>query len=94
MTAEEFLVDAYKQLKKDFDGAIKIIDELRDELEDKNEEISQYEALVAIFEKHLCVTKYGADFEFVNYKADEVPDFEFLKDYFDVDFVENDERSE
>ena len=94
MTAEEFVVDCYKQLKKDFDGAIKIIDELREDIEDKNEEISQYENLVSVLQKHISVDKYGINIEFRNYKAEDKDDIEYLKDYFDVEFAENDECDE
>ena len=91
MTAEEFVVDCYKQLKKDFDEATKIINDLREDIEDKNEEISQYENLVSVLQNHLSVDKYGIiNIEFRNFKAEDKDDIEYLKDYFDVEFAEND----
>ena len=94
MTAEEFVVDCYKQLRKDFEDAMKIIDELREDIEDKNEEISQYENLVSVLQNHISVDKYGITIDFRNYKSEDKDDIEYLKDYFDVDLEENDECSE
>lgn len=94
MTAEEYLVDCYKQLKKEFDSAITLVENLREEIEEKNEEIIQYENLVSVIQKHLSSDKYGIDISFRNYKSEDKDDIEYLKDYFDVDFEENDECDE
>jgi predicted nucleic acid-binding Zn-ribbon protein len=93
MTAEEFLVECYKQLKEDFDEANKTIEELREDIDGKNDKISNYENLIYVLQKHISVDKYGISIEFRNYKAEDKDDIEYLKDYFDVDFSENDECS-
>ena len=94
MTAEEFVVDCYKQLKKDFTEQLKSLTSCVRTLRTKNEEISKYENLVSVLQKHISVDKYGINIEFRNYKAEDKDDIEYLKDYFDVEFAENDECDE
>lgn len=94
MTAEEFLIDRYLKQEEEIECIKKENAELSIALADASEEISDFEKLVEVLCKHLEVTKYGISIDLKNYIADDKCDIDFLSNYFEVDFEDEEEAEQ
>ena len=88
MRADEFLVEKYLELEKQYAEVTQKLFESFAEQEKLTEELADFENLVHILSKHLTVTKFGVLFEFKNYIEEDKADIEYLASYFDVEFKE------
>lgn len=94
MTAEEFLINRYLEQEKELADIKKENAELSIALADASEEIADFEKLVEVLAKRIEVTKYGISIELKNYIADDKCDIDFLANYFEVDFDDEEEAEQ
>ena len=94
MTAEEFLINKYLEQEKELDDLKKENAELANALSDASEEIADFEKLVEVISNRLEVNKYGISMELKNYLADDKCDIDFLANYFEVDFEDEEETEQ
>jgi hypothetical protein len=84
MTAEELLVERYLELEKKVAGLEEVIEDKEELLEQKRDEIFEYENLVSVLKKHLKRDKYGITIEFKSYIEEDREDIEFLSEFFEL----------
>lgn len=94
MTAEEFLINKYLEQEKELEAIKKENAELANALADASEEIADFEKLVDVLAKRVEVTKYGISIDLKNYIADDKCDIDFLANYFEVDFDDEEETEQ
>ncbi len=88
MTAEELLVDRFLELEKKIKLSKEAIKSLQEDNQSAQKEIADYTNLIFIISKYLKATKYGVSFELKNYVEEEKSDIDYLANYFDVKFKE------
>ena len=94
MTAEEFLINKYLEQEKELEAIKKENAELANALADASEEIADFEKLVDVLAKRVEVTKYGISIDLKNYIEDDKCDIDFLANYFEVDFDDEEETEQ
>jgi hypothetical protein len=88
MRADELLVERFLDLEKKLREKQKQIDDLQEDVETAQEEIADFENLVHILSKYVKVSKYGVSLELRNYYEEEKADIDYLANYCDVEFEE------
>ena len=84
MTAEELLVERYLELEKKAADLEEIIEDKVELLEQKRDEVADYENLVSVLKIHLKKNEYGIFIEFKNYIEADKDDLDFLCDFFEL----------
>lgn len=84
MTAEEFLIEKFKELEKKFNDAEETVEDTKDLLADKIEELNEYRRLVDLLQIHFSKSASGVHFDFFNVTA-KPEEIEILKNFFDLD---------
>lgn len=92
MTAEELLVERFLELERKVKNLEEDIEIKQDEVDTAMEELADHDNLVQILSKYIKVTKYGVSFDLKNFIEDEKADIDYLYNYFDLEFDEDDKN--